>query len=511
MNNNVSHMTRSIYNSVLGMLAYIVSTFVSLFARIVFARCLGEEILGLNSLYSSVISVLEIAELGVGTAIVVFLYEPMKSANHNRIKSIMAFYKKVYLTFVFLLSIFGFVLDLTFVPLMVKTDDVSRLWVQIYFALYLAGTVSSYIGVSYKSIFYADQKTGFVSVVSAAQKSIAALFQIWVLMRYKSFLFYLIIKILGNLSENVFCKFWAVKKNPYLKEKNITALKKEEKQEIFNVVKPVFITRLASKLLGQSDTIIINQFINLVTVGIYTNYATIFSCCVGLFNPVGSALTTSFGHLAIDIDSNGRYKAFEKSYPSFCLVATMICAFFLSFIQDFIRLTFGEKYLLSNSTGLLMAIYLYFQLYQTIFYSYQNALGKQDLDQKQAIYQVILNIILSVALAKLGLGLNGIIIGSIISIIIFGVCYKGAVIYRKIFGQSLRKYVKDIVKRIIIDSIIMTIIYFFTVHTAVYNFIEFILKAFIMLLIESLIIVAVYSTNRNVRSVIINTMRRMKK
>lgn len=422
----------SIINSFSGMIAYVFVMLSTMATRIAFAHFLGEELLGLNSLYTSILQILQISELGISAAIIVFLYEPIREADREKTKSIMALYRKVYRVFAAFLMLLGLIVQVFVIPRIVKVNTITIRRAHLYFFLFLLGIVCSYLFASSKSIFYAEQKNRIISYVQAVQKVIVGTLQIIMVFYFKSYVVYLVLAIIGYLVENIICHVYILKEHPYLSDRDYTPLSKRKKREIINVIKPIFIVRIADKVLGQTDSLLINHFIDIATLGMYTNYHTIFNACLGLFNPIGSALTSSYGNMVITAKPAERYSAYKKSYAAFHLLVVWVCVMFITFIQDFIAVAYGEKYLLSDSLAIWMTVYLYFYLVKTIYYSYQNALGLQKIDQKQMIIQVFANIIFSILLV-MKMGINGIIVGTILSLVIFSVGYKGYAIYKVVF------------------------------------------------------------------------------
>lgn len=426
-------------NSFIGILSYVFVMLITMVCRVVFTRYMGKELLGLNSLYSSVLQVLQITELGISDAILVFLYAPVKNHDREKTLAIMQLYKRVYGVVAIVLLGLGVIIQFTILPVIVDVETVDIAEVQAYFFLYLLGTVSSYIFAYSKSMFYAEQKNRTISMINAAQKVVVGTLQIIVLILIQNFYVYLILVIAGNLVENIICHATVLKTHPYLRNASKSELQKEEKRSIVELVKSVFIVRVSDKILGQSDSLLINHFVDIVTLGLYTNYNLIFAACASLFNPIGTALTTSFGNISVNADAKTKYNVYIKSYMILHFVAVLMSALYLAFIQDFIYLLYGKDFILSNTLEMLLTVYLYLTLVKNIYYSYQNAMGMQKLDQKQMILQVPCNIITSIVFA-IPWGLEGILLGTVVSILIFSTGFKGRFLYERAFGKTALNY-----------------------------------------------------------------------
>lgn len=477
--NNKSRTDKAIFNSLIGISTYIFIMVSTIATRIVFARYLGRELLGLNSLYTSVLQILQISELGISNAIIIFLYEPIKVGNKEKVKSLINIYKKVYNIFALLLLLLGTIVLFFVIPAIVSVNTIDMKTVQVYFFLFLLGIVCSYLFAYNKSVFYAEQRNGLISSVNAAQKVIVGILQVFAVFYAKNYYIYLILFIIGNLAENLICHFMALKNHPYLKDHNYQPLSRQEKKDIVGLIKPIFVVKIADKVLNQSDSLIINQFINIITLGMYTNYNTIINACLGLFSPIGAALTSGYGNLAVGASSSEKYEGYRKSYEMLHWVSVILCCFFLALIQNFIYIAYGEEYLLTDRLSILMTIYLYVVLIKTIYYSYQNAMGLHRLDQKQMVLQVPFNIISSIIFVKL-LGIDGVILGTILSIVIFSLCFKGKYLYQYSFGMKSLKYFFKTFKDALLASLVFAFTFFVSEKFVAKTLVCFALKTIVL-------------------------------
>ena len=497
-----SYTKKTILNSITGIITYCLVMLSTMIVRIVFSHFLSKELLGLNSLYSSILDLLLISELGISTAMIVFLYEPVKTQNKNKIRLIMKFYAKIYIFFCLALFILGIITLFWVLPYIVHVNSISKLEFQIYFFLFLLGTLGSYLFAHLKSLFYASQQICVVSIGNAIQRSCTAVLQCIVLVKFRNYYLFLIIRIIGNIIENIYYRFIILKQYPFLKANTLENLDNDSILEIKNTIKPIFVTQLADKVLAQTDTILINRFVNIIMLGIFSNYNLIIKACGGLFRPIGIALTTSYGGLTINTTAIKKYDAFNKSYPFAQFVTSLLCSFFITFIQDFVFITFGESFLLNNRTCIILTSYLYFDLVKSIFYSYQNALGLQKLDQKQMVLQVPFNIIISIILAFI-YGLDGILLGTVITLIVFPIRYKGFIIYKKVFEVNPLIYYRNSITDLIKTGIILSFLFFMSNLFPAKNIYIFLLKLIsftLFILLINFVVFFLEKSNRKIFS-----------
>lgn len=505
---NKSRTRNTIINSLIGMSSYIVIMIVTMMTRVYFARYLGKELLGLNSLYASVLQLLQISELGIGNAIIISLYEPVKNHNKEKIKSLIGLYKKVYSKFVIILFLLG-VLVLQFIlPIIVNVKYITMREAKIYFLLFLLGIISSYLLAYTKSIFYAEEKNGFIFTVNAVQKVIVSIFQILAIVLWENYYAFLVLIIVGNFVENIISTISVYKKHSYLKDSHYTELGRDEKNSIIALIKPIFVVKIADKIINQSDSIIINQFINIVTLGMYGNYHTIFNSILGLFSPIGASLTSSYGNMAVCADKEEKYNAYKKSYNMLHFVVVLFCAYFFAFIQDFISFTYGKDFLLSNRLSFFMTVYLYLELTKTIYYSYQNAMGLHRLDQKYIIMQIPFNIIVSIIFVFL-LGIEGVILGTILSLMLFSLNFKGKLLYQYSFGKSRMSYYKKTLVDIV--KFFSVVIFVFIIKDIIIpeSIVGFVLKTLVMAIIVCLFVLLISLLDKDFKYDLINLMKRV--
>ena len=169
----------SIKNMIAAMSSNIVTIIIGLVAQAMFIRILGVDYLGLNGLFTNIISMLGIVELGIGNAIIYNLYKPIADNDKESIKSLMKFYKKSYHIIAGIVLIVGLII-IPFLPFLIEEVTVDVNIILIYL-LFLIDIVCSYF-LSYKrSIFYAEQKNYIVNIIHIGYTIVLNLFQLLIL------------------------------------------------------------------------------------------------------------------------------------------------------------------------------------------------------------------------------------------------------------------------------------------------------------------------------------------
>lgn len=209
----------SVKNAVVSILMSVTTMLIGLVTQKIFINILGTEYLGLNGLLNNILSMLAIAELGIGSAIIYSLYEPIANNNKEKIKTLIQFYKKSYRIIAGIVLIIGICI-IPFLNIIVGENNIQENIVLIYL-LFLTDTVVSYLLTYKRSILYASQKTYIVNIVHILYLILMNTIQILVLISTRNYIFYLIIKIIFRILENIVITVIANKMYPYIKEKNI--------------------------------------------------------------------------------------------------------------------------------------------------------------------------------------------------------------------------------------------------------------------------------------------------
>lgn len=430
----------SIKNIIAAMSSNIVTIIVGLIAQAIFIKILGTEYLGLNGLFTNIISMLAIVELGVGNAIIYNLYQPIATKNVQKIKSLMHFYKKSYRIIGFVILLLGLIL-IPFLPLLIEEVTIN-INITGVFLLFLIETVCSYF-LSYKrSILYANQKNYLIQLIHIAYTILLNTLQLFILYFTKNYYLYLIIKILMRILENIVITLVANKLYSYLKENDVKELDKETEKDIFKKVKALFFHKIGGFVVLGTDNIIISKYLGLVSVGLYSNYYLIINAVQTLFGQMIIALTPSVGDMLVGEQEEKIFDTFKKIRFINFWIATFTGISLLILMEPFIKLWIGDEFLLSFSV-LIVLVFNYFQkMMRNTYQTFKEAAGIFYEDRFVPLVESALNIIVSILLVKY-LGLVGVFIGTIISgMVLWGYSYPKYV-YKNLFKRSYLNYIKE--------------------------------------------------------------------
>lgn len=467
----------AIKNSITALVGNVITYIIAFIAQAIFIRILGAEYLGMNGLFTNILTMLSIFELGIGNAIVYNLYKPIADNDVAKIQALMNFYKKAYRIIAFTIFIVGILL-VPFIKFMVGEITIN-VNIYIVYILFLLSTVSSYLMTYKRNLIIANQQNYIINLIHMGYLIILNVVQLMILSATKNYYAYLIVKIFCQLFENLVISIVANKKYLYLKDNSTIKLDKDTEKDIFSRVKALLFHKIGGIVVNGTDNIIISNFFGIETVGLYTNYYTITSAITSLFSQIITATTSSVGNLLVSNDKSKKYEIFDKIrfLNSWISVFTATCLFVL--MQTFITIWVGEQYRLDFFV-LIVIVFNYFQKMQRITYStFKDSAGIWREDKFVPIIESLLNIVFSVILLKI-FGLAGVFMGTIISGLILW-CYSyPKFVYKKIFERSYKKYAIETLKYIILFIVISCIT---LIVTQLVNIPNIIIKFIIDLLI----------------------------
>lgn len=488
-----SRTYNSIVNSLFGIGASAITVILNFFVRIVLVRQLGEEINGLHNLFQSILSVMTLMELGISSAMIIHLYEPVKENKVDMIKGIMAFYRRVYRI---IAGVFGGVCIFTAIFLMdtIVTTTIDMVRVRLYFLIFGFSFVLNYLTYYKRSLLFAEQKNRVSMGVTAVCEVIFRSIQIVLLILYKQYIIFLVLWVIEKATSNIICAIYVDKRHPYLKH-NSAEISKDKKTDIFNTVKPLIINQAANTVSQSAKSILISLLLgNVSVVGYYGNYQLIINMVEMIYTQFGGAFTSSFGNLSVDNDHKRMMSAYKKSAFIMNWFAAIMCAGFFVCIQDFITIAFGKSFVLDTISVISLLLNLIFYLINIPIISIQNAMGLHNLDAKHMIIQAVLSIVLAY-IGGVFYGAPGIFIGLLIPLIVFTTVRKGIVITNKAFEMSRIEYLKFVSKELM--KICVTIIITSLVCCFIpikYSLLSFIVKGAVAVVL-GIMIPAVLSVN----------------
>lgn len=432
---NKSRTLNTITNFVTGFIDKFLTLALSFVSRTIFIRVLSTSYLGLNGLFTNILSVLSLAELGIENAIIYRLYKPIKEEDKDKIAGLINYYKKLY----FIIGIVVLVIGLGLIPFLHLfiniEEDVGNIYV--YYLMFLANSVISYMYIYKTAIIKADQKEYKLKVINSIMTIVQFVLQIVALLIFKNFYIYLAIKVITSIAVNIISSKKSEEEYPYIKEKK--AIETKEKKVIWKSVKDMFLYQFGGVVLNNTDNILISIIVGTNWVGIYSNYDMIFTAITGFTSIIFTSTQASVGNLTTENNQEKNLEIFNVlTFLSFWIYGFCSICFAILF-QDFIGMWLGESFKLSMAVVIICVINYYIKGVLYPVWNFRFTIGLFKHTKYTMLIASIINIVLSVILG-IKFGIFGIFVATAISRIVTTVWYEPYKLFKVFFKKGISKY-----------------------------------------------------------------------
>lgn len=444
-------------NIIFGYIGNLTTQLLGFVLRTIFISHLGQTLNGVNALYTGILSVLSMAELGIGTALNYSLYKPVIHKDYEKIKSYMLLYKKAYRIIGLVVAVIGLVIAPLLPYLVKQPEGVTLRDLTLYYLIFLFNTVSSYF-VAYKySLVNAEQKNYIQTNIITVTKMITVSLQIVVILTTGNFYAYLLTAAAVELLQKIFVSRYLNRMYPYLLDKEIKPLSKEEVSEVVTKTKALVLHKVGDVARLQTDAMIISAFINVTLSGIVDNYNLVISSVSNFVNIIFNSVLSSFGNLIATESRQKQYEIF-KVYRFFaCWIYGFAATGFLLLLSPLILLWLGEENLLPAAAVTCILVDFYFKGERIVLTNFKTAAGVFEQDKYLALIQGAVNLVISIVLVQ-KIGLAGVYIGTILSGLIANVT-KPVIIYKVCFDRKAGDYFLDSFRFLALLGAVLAILY----------------------------------------------------
>ncbi|MCC8107091.1 MAG: polysaccharide biosynthesis C-terminal domain-containing protein [Clostridiales bacterium] len=436
-----SRSTRTLKNSAAGFLNKMINILMPFLTRTAIIYILGMEYAGLNSLFSSVLQVLNLAELGISSAVVYCMYKPMADNDTSTLCALLRYMRKLYFIIGAVVIAIG-VAIIPIVPYFISGAVPDALNISLLYGIYLINTGIGYFFYAYKStLLNAGQKVGIISNINSGIILLQSIAQILVLYLLKNYYLYLAMMPIFTVFNNIWISYAVKKTYPDIVCRG--ELEGKIKSDISIHVKGLFVTKVCTTTRNAFDSIFISSFIGLTTVAIYGNYYYIMSAITAILSVITTAMTASVGNSIVTESVEKNYNDLRKFNFLFNWVVGYFTCCLLTMYQPFMSLWMGESALFPYEMVILLCVYFYFLNLGSIRAVYHDAAGLWWEARYRAIFEAILNLALNLLLTRT-LGVFGTVLGTLISLVIINYGYGTQIVFKYYFkGISSKEYFID--------------------------------------------------------------------
>lgn len=437
-NNMGERVHRSIMNIKVGMLFYALSLFLAFFSRKVFLDCLGTEFIGLTGMLMNIMSFLSVAELGIGTSIVYFLYKPLQEDNREKINEVMSMLAFLYRCIGFFIGSIGVIISLFFPWWFGNLTTGLPL---VYFAFYsfLGSSVAGYI-FNYKQLLVgANQKQYLVDAYFQTIGIVQSIAQILLAYYYHNLWLWVVVGLVFTIIGIIVFNIRIQQLYPWLCVDLREGRKKLKKYpEVLKKTRQIFVQKIKDFILYRSDEIMVGMFVSVVHVAFYGNYTMIINKLNFLVNILSQGLGAGIGNLLAEGNDKNIMKVFwELTATRFFLLGIVIFSL-LMFFQPFVGCWLGKQYQLSNIIVYLLIFNLFMRYQSAAVYIYLGSAGLFS-DVWAAWTELIVNLSITLILAPT-YGIVGILLGKIISFGFISSFWKPYYLFSQGFHKSVWEY-----------------------------------------------------------------------
>lgn len=435
-------------NIIFGQVGNFMTQILNFVLRTIFISHLGDTLNGVNGLYTSILSVLSMAELGIGTALNYSLYRPVAQGNIEKVKSYMLLYKNAYRIIGIVVALIGLMVAPFLRYLVKQPQGVPVRDLTLYYFIFLFNTVSTYF-VAYKySLVNAEQKNYIQTNITTLTKMATATVQIAVLLLFRNFFFYLLAQSVVELLQKIFVTAYLNRLYPYLRDRDVEKLTAEETRVVATKTKALICHKIGDVARLQTDKIIISSFVNVDTAAIVDNYVYIITYVGNFVNIIFDSVISGFGNVVATESKERQYLLF-KVYRFFaCWLYGFGAVGFYHLLTPFIGGVWlrDDSWTLPQVTVTLLVMDFYLKGGRTVLLNFKIASGLFEQDRFLPLIQGAVNLVVSIGLV-LKIGVTGVYVGTLVSGILANLIRPG-IIYRVCFGKSAGAYFRDSLKYI---------------------------------------------------------------
>lgn len=425
---------KNLKTAVLFKLAAIVVNFI---ARKIFVVVLTKEYLGLDGTFANILTMLSLAELGVGTAITYSMYKPLAEGDRELILSLITLYRKFYTVIGITVGVLGAALTPFLQYIIRDIPDIPH--IRLIYLMFVLDSSISYFLVYKQSLISADQKQHIVTSYQYKTSMAVTAAQCAALLLTGDYVLYLTLKLCATFVCNALLARKADRLYPYLKQKTVQPLPAPIRQDISKNIRAMIAHKLGSVVVFGTDNVLIAYFVGAVSVGLYSNYLLITQSLKSAYSMIFRAMTASIGNLCAAEDTAHAQEVFWRvdlltrwiyGFSAVCLVVLF---------NPFISLWLGADYLFSMPIVLLIVLSFYVTGMRQSVLTFREAMGLYWYDRHKPLFESAINLAVSILLAK-PFGIVGIFIGTVVSTLSTCTWIEPYILFRHGFGAPVGKY-----------------------------------------------------------------------
>lgn len=487
-------------NITFGVVLKIYQMLIPFIMRTAMIYLLGANYLGLNGLFTSVLQVLNLAELGVGSAMVFSMYQPIAEDNKEKICALMQLYKKYYRIIGAVVFVGGIAI-LPVLPYLIKSDLPADINLYTLYLLNLFATVATYWLFAYKnSLLQAHQRVDVANKVIIVTDTCKYILQLGSLAIFKDYYLYTIIILITQIMTNIVTAVLVEKMYPEYKAEG--KLPKEEIKIINQKIRDLFTSKLGTVVFNSADTIVISTFLGLSILAVYQNYYFILTSITGIIGVVFSSCTAGIGNSLIVETEEKNYNDLKKFTLMISWIAGFCTVCLLCLYQPFMKIWVTEKLMLNFSAVVCFCIYFFINQINTLLNLYKDAAGMWHEDRFRPLVVSLANLIVNIVLVQF-IGIYGVLIASCLTKVTIGIPWILYNLFTVVFHSKPWEYIKNIIRYILIVSVVCLVTYLLCSFIVIDGILGLILRLIVCSIIGNILFLLAFYFDREFKAVIL--------
>lgn len=493
----IERTRNAIRNSFSGVANRVVGLLIPFLLRTVLIKVLGEQYLGLSSLFSSILQVLNITELGFSSAMVYSMYEPIAKDDTNTICAMLQLYRKIYICMGSLILVAGICLT-PFIGDFISGSVPKDINIVYLYYIFLFDTVIGYFLFAHKkSLLSALQRSDVYDNISTFLQLGLNVIKLCLLLLFKNYYLYVIFSPILTVCQQLIINVYTKRKYPQYVCKG--KLDRSVISEITKRVSALAIQKIGNTISLSLDSVIISSFLGLTVLAVYSNYFYIVSSLMSILTICITSMTAGIGNSIVCETKEKNYQDFFKVLMLNGWVVCLVASCLLTLYQHFMKIWVGEKLMFSMDMVILMVIYFVISQTRQVTLTYRDAAGVWHIDRLKPLVGCFVNLILNIILVKI-CGVKGVILSTIVSYVFIEIPWENRTLFKVYFNMPLKNYYKKLAGYMGVTIIAISMSFGACLALPNEGIVWFLVKGIITCLISNSIFILIYYKTKEFNS-----------
>lgn len=500
-----SRVKKSLLNARVNLIFYFITLALSFFSRKIFLDCLGADFVGLTGTIGNLLGFLNLAESGVGAAIAVVLYTPLYDKDEIKINEIVSVLGYLYHTIGKIILGGGLLLTCLF-PLIFSDEGLPFAIIYLSFFSFLGSSLIGYFINFRQVLLSADQRNYVVAAYSQTANVLKIILQITLALYTGNYYLWVIVEFVFGIIYSLILNWKIRQVYPWLEAE--AKLGKEiykKYPDVMRYTKQLFIHKIGSVVYTQVTPFLVYAFASLQAVAYYSNYTLITTKLASLLGNFLGGTNASVGNLIAEGDKEKILRVYwELISIRFLFTGVAVFAMY-KLLPPFIALWLGEQYIMSEALLILVLITFALSVIRGVTEEFLFGFGLFS-----DVWSPFAEALILIVVALLGghlWGLEGTLIGGIISSLIVIYIWKPYFLFSRGFEISIWRYWKELFKYctaialgFLSSSALLEKI---PISLDIYeNWIDWVLYAAIIIMCTAMVVIWMLVTTRGTRNLI---------